>query len=246
MDGTRLPYRWTGFSGLVRARGYRPSPGRPGRTGRFGNRLAFALTLETGLARLPADWDSGPGHSIWWDVEWEAPLELSLHYDTDDFRAAMFRDVMGSRYRPVVACPTGWTQLDRARRQHVPLLLHRHLTRQVLSLAEAAFDNILPCGRLDPARMNILADALEDEGCSNQDFLLRLRGREPCPGCNGSGVLYRSRKPFMSCVDCGLRDEIGRRHETGPIVPGSGSVLIHSGQFRNSWPLDLVRGKYVV
>jgi hypothetical protein len=53
-------------------------------------------------------------------------------------------------------------------------------TPVVLSLAQAAYDNpILPPGHLDPERLAVLADALEDAGCSNPELLNHLRGPGP-------------------------------------------------------------------
>ena len=50
----------------------------------------------------------------------------------------------------------------------------------VASLAQAAYDSrFLPSGQLDPARLAILADALEEAGCTNADILDHLRGRVP-------------------------------------------------------------------
>jgi len=50
------------------------------------------------------------------------------------------------------------------------------LTPDVLSLAEAAYDQRrLPEGTLDPARLGLLADALEDAGCHDADILGHLR-----------------------------------------------------------------------
>ena len=53
-------------------------------------------------------------------------------------------------------------------------------TPAVVSLAQAAYDErILPAGTLDPARLAVLADALEDAGCSDADLLSHLRGSGP-------------------------------------------------------------------
>jgi hypothetical protein len=47
-------------------------------------------------------------------------------------------------------------------------------------LAQAAYDEReLPSGHLDPARLAVLADALEDAGCSDADLLGHLRGPGP-------------------------------------------------------------------
>src|SRR5262249_22511858 len=58
-----------------------------------------------------------------------------------------------------------------------------HLTWQtpaVLATSEAAYDQrILPGGELDDVRLVILADALEEAGCTDARFLGHLRGPGP-------------------------------------------------------------------
>jgi hypothetical protein len=47
-------------------------------------------------------------------------------------------------------------------------------------LAEAAYaERTLPPGTLDPARLALLADALEDAGCTDGELLGHLRGPGP-------------------------------------------------------------------
>ncbi len=47
-------------------------------------------------------------------------------------------------------------------------------------LAHAAHDErLLPEGTLDPARLAVLADALEDGGCADAELLGHLRGPGP-------------------------------------------------------------------
>jgi hypothetical protein len=54
------------------------------------------------------------------------------------------------------------------------------LMPQVVALAQAAYDEReLPAGHLDPARLAVLADALEDAGCTQADILNHLRGPGP-------------------------------------------------------------------
>jgi hypothetical protein len=66
-------------------------------------------------------------------------------------------DIFGNPFRPVSVSPA-WQ------------------TPTVVSLAQAAYDErILPAGTLEPARLAVLADALEETGCSNPDILSHLR-----------------------------------------------------------------------
>ena len=55
-------------------------------------------------------------------------------------------------------------------------------------LATAAYEErILPAGTLDSDRLAVLADALEDAGCDNEDILSHLRG--PGPHVRGCWVV---------------------------------------------------------
>jgi hypothetical protein len=75
--------------------------------------------------------------------------------------AALLRDLFGSPFSPV-AIATDW------------------LTPSALSLAQAAYDErIMPRGELDPARLAVLADALEEAGCTDPDLLGHLRSPGP-------------------------------------------------------------------
>jgi hypothetical protein len=72
-------------------------------------------------------------------------------------QASLLRDIFGNPFRPVAIHPA-WR------------------TPTVVSLAQAAYDErILPTGTLEPARLAILADALEEAGCYSADLLNHLR-----------------------------------------------------------------------
>jgi hypothetical protein len=72
-------------------------------------------------------------------------------------QAELLRCIIGNPFHPVTINPT-WR------------------TSTVLALAQATYDNRdLPTGTLEPARLAILADALEDIGCSDAAFLQHLR-----------------------------------------------------------------------
>jgi hypothetical protein len=76
-------------------------------------------------------------------------------------QTALLRCVMGNPFRPV--------SLDPAWR-----------TPSVLTLAEATYENrILPSGHLEPDRLGVLTDALEEAGCDNADILDHFRGSGP-------------------------------------------------------------------
>jgi hypothetical protein len=52
------------------------------------------------------------------------------------------------------------------------------------ALARAAYEERLPEGALDPARLHVLADAVEEAGCAEGDILTHLRGPGPhARGC---------------------------------------------------------------
>src|SRR5262245_50113038 len=74
---------------------------------------------------------------------------------------AYFTEVFGNPLRPVTIDPA-W------------------LTPTVTSLATVAYEErSLPSGELDPARLAVLADALEEAGCTDADLLGHLRGPGP-------------------------------------------------------------------
>jgi hypothetical protein len=73
----------------------------------------------------------------------------------------LFRDVFGNPFRPVSLDP-------------------RWRTSTVVSLAQAAYDErILHAGHLDPARLAVLSDALEEAGCTDEATLSHLRSPGP-------------------------------------------------------------------
>jgi hypothetical protein len=76
-------------------------------------------------------------------------------------QAALLRDIFGNPFRPVSTNPV-W------------------ITPTVLNLARSAYDErIMPSGELDPARLSVLSDALEEARCDNNDMLTHLRSPGP-------------------------------------------------------------------
>jgi hypothetical protein len=75
--------------------------------------------------------------------------------------AALLRDVIGNPFRPV-SVERDW------------------ISPTALALAQVAYEaRSLPGGELDPARLAILADALEDAGCNEDEMLGHLRSPGP-------------------------------------------------------------------
>ena len=86
---------------------------------------------------------------------------LSLQWPQAVCCAPLAHDVFGNPFRPVSFNPL-WRSPD------------------VCSLAGPAYqERLLPCGRLEPARLAVLADALEDAGCTSDEVLGHLRGPGP-------------------------------------------------------------------
>lgn len=75
-------------------------------------------------------------------------------------QCSLLRDLLGDPTRPVALSPSS-------------------LTPAVLSLARASYEERLPSGELDNARLAVLADALLDAGCDDAGLLEHLRGEAP-------------------------------------------------------------------
>src|SRR5262249_19138340 len=85
-------------------------------------------------------------------------------------QAAIVKEVFGNPFRPIALKPA-WR------------------TPTVTALATGTYnERVLPAGTLDPDRLAVLADALEDAGCDNEDILSHLRG--PGPHVRGCWVRF--------------------------------------------------------
>jgi hypothetical protein len=79
--------------------------------------------------------------------------------------AGLVRCLFGSPFRPAPAADPAWLAWQGG---------------TVPKLARAAYEEgLLPEGALDPARLAVLADALEDAGCADPELLGHLRGPGP-------------------------------------------------------------------
>jgi hypothetical protein len=80
-------------------------------------------------------------------------------------QSALLRDILGNPFRPPPAIDPAFLTWNAG---------------TVARLAQAAYDNrLLPSGELDPARQGVLADALEEAGCTDVELLGHLRGPGP-------------------------------------------------------------------
>jgi hypothetical protein len=72
----------------------------------------------------------------------------------------LLREVIGNPFRTITISPA-W------------------LTPNVTTLAQAAYDERLATGLLDPDRLAVLGDALEDTGCTDAELLAHFHGPSP-------------------------------------------------------------------
>jgi len=96
-------------------------------------------------------------------------VEALLREEEPATQCFWLREIIGNPFRPVALDPS-WR------------------TPTVTALAAAAYeDRVLPVGTLDNDRLAVLADALEDAGCNDEQLLAHLR--EPSPHVRGCWVI---------------------------------------------------------
>jgi hypothetical protein len=115
--------------------------------------------------------------AAWATIDETALIDPSI-YSVDSVvpeylaQADLLRDILGEPFR-TVSVPDNWLAWN---------------DRLIPRLAQTIYDNrSLPDGTLDVARLNVLADALEDAGCTNADILDHCRG--PGPHVRGCWVV---------------------------------------------------------
>jgi len=170
-------------------------------------------------------------------------------------QAALLRDLVGNPWRP-------WTRYDWSGTVRRPNHFNvRWLTPTVLALARAAYETGRPCeqcrgsgfkhpswregtcpvchgqgsdGLLDPVRLAILADALEEAGCPTD---------EQCPACPGLGYgvqpEWTQEIPLYWCGQCDQRT----RCISNPLLAHLRSEGLAGPHARGCWALDLILGK---
>lgn len=155
----------------------------------------FERWLERGL-KTPESQDTG--------IQ-QARIQIKCYEDSGQ-ACDLLREIVGNPFQPPI--------------NEVNVWLGRWLFHQtVLSLAQAAYEDRLADGTLDPHRLAVLSDALEEAGCSDETILRHLRGWGQCRYGNGYS--------HDSCEGC---DKSGWNPLPGPHV-------------RGCWVLDLVLGK---
>jgi hypothetical protein len=138
-----------------------------------GDRLRATVLATTSAGEL----DNGEAEEEWNRVcrEFEAVSELAMLAWRDLGRGLcdLARCIFGNPFRPVPKIAPAWLAWNGG---------------TVRSLAEAAYtERTQPEGALDRARLELLADALEDAGCSDAGLLGHLR--RPVPQFRGCQVL---------------------------------------------------------
>lgn len=154
-------------------------------------------------------------------------------------QAALLRDIIGNPFRLAkIGCSLG--------PEKCPIHKPDWLTGTVLSLATAAYlernrvwkgrmhdhdeeTGWIEDGTLDPVRLMILADALEEAGCDSQELLRHLRGWEKCSHQQTLAIDPPASMEFFS-HDC-------------PLCDGTGWLPLRSPHVRGCWALDLILGK---
>ena len=117
-----------------------------------------------------------------WIPEWA--LEFwTLHSEVDVEHSQLSMEILG-KY-----CTTKELQEECIEAMLTYQKIHR-VMRDSVYLEYVVLDRQLPEGTLDPARLAVLADALEDAGCSDADLLSHLRSPGPhVRGCRALGLV---------------------------------------------------------
>ncbi|HEY7330945.1 MAG TPA: hypothetical protein VH592_25125 [Gemmataceae bacterium] len=126
---------------------------------------AYAVVMATVAAVERVISDSQ--EAVWFASEQNQRFAVAAE---ERAQANLLRYVFGPLpFRPVTINPTWLTWNDCT----------------VVKMAQSIYqDRNLPAGTLDPARLHVLADALEEAGCTNQDILGHCRsGGEHVRGC---------------------------------------------------------------
>jgi hypothetical protein len=115
------------------------------------------------------------------------PYRLALHYTGNEdivFRTDIFE--ASSAAEAMLGCLEAVQKIPARSRERYSITLHLYICESLYNLGivldpekdnpETMDERVLPAGHLDNDRLAILADALEDAGCTDQAILGHLRG----------------------------------------------------------------------
>lgn len=197
------------------------------------------------------------GGRQWTDLEWATtwtwnPLLYNRRLPTKETKAALLRDIFGNPWRPYTTEKRFQTEAvpratvfavihargfrdkeERNRAIESLVMFERWLSDDVLAVAATTYEQ----RRFED--MPILADALEEAGCTNEDVLNHCRGLDQCSwGCR---LFKHSRftKAFYP-IESGGR--AGRWEFCGGCS-GTGWIPMRGPHVRGCWVLDLIMGK---
>lgn len=145
--------------------------------------------------------------------------------------ADLLRDIVGNPFSPIsLIKPVSDSSimLDAA----YGGIHHFPFSEDARRIARSAYCERNEDGSLDPVRLAILADALEESGCDCEELLRSLRGWKVCPHCGGDGFrthTYGESSNEMSGAT--VTQSCDRWHR------------ITHPRYRGQWALDLVLGK---
>jgi hypothetical protein len=196
----------------------------------------------------------GEAHDYVQALEDPGTLGVALGYwasrDAEDavpmaLRAALLRDVVGNPHQAVALDGSGDGLVNDWWKQS-------WLTPDVLVLAEAAYKEHLVDGTLDDARLSVLADALIDAGCPEEEVCLGCEGagweRSECKVCgavaDGEGFVNHGGGCYAFDADGGGSEPADNCRHCGGSGRLPSSLLVHlrtpGPHVRGCWALGAV------
>ncbi|TMJ00850.1 MAG: hypothetical protein E6G97_18115 [Alphaproteobacteria bacterium] len=107
-------------------------------------------------------------------------------------------------------------------------------SEEITRLATTAYEERCPVsGALEPARLAILADAVEEAGCTEELLLHHLRDMEPCQERTSQGYECKNGQLFY----------LNSGGATYHRCKGTGWMRHRGAHVRGCWALDLILGK---
>jgi hypothetical protein len=153
-----------------------------------------------------ADEKTRAGEASLETIEWLSETVTPTWGGDTARQTALLRDIFGSPFRPVTISPAILAWSDGL----------------VVRLAQAVYDERpLPDGSLNPNRIAVLADALEEGSCSDADILSHLRG----PGPHVRGCVIVDAVLGKPCGSAGF-------HPCLSLI-GSSTIVLHEQSKRS-------------